>query len=255
MPAVAGLPAVDPRRRGAPLSTVMSHWYVISRFGESSLLLPCAALLYLWMHYAGEPRAARNWLACFAGAAALTLASKLAFMGWGIGVQALDFTGFSGHSMMAAAVLPVLGQRLVATRRPGLAAIGMLAGGGMALLVGYSRLMLDAHTPSEVVGGLSIGLAASLGFLRLCGTAPRSAAPVTVALAIATLMLGLPATGAHAPTHRWLEQLAVYLSGRDRPFRREDWPASTALRAPRPGDGARLLRLDPTGTRPRAARQ
>ena len=37
-----------------------------------------------------------------------TTASKVAFIGWGLGLSALDFTGISGHAMIASAVYPLL---------------------------------------------------------------------------------------------------------------------------------------------------
>lgn len=206
----------------------MWHWSLISRFGETSLLLPCALLLYLWLRHGGESRAARIWLTCFTAAAATTLLSKLAFMGWGIGMRALDFTGLSGHSMMAAATLPVLLHRFASPRNAWLGWMAALCGFAAAVLIGYSRLMLQVHSVSEVAGGLLTGMGASIAFLWLTARTPRRGAPVLLALAIATLMLALPASGLHAPTHAWLEQLATYLSGRERPFRREDWPAPVA---------------------------
>jgi len=38
---------------------------------------------------------------------AIVSASKLAFMGWGIGIRELDFTGFSGHSALFAVFWPI----------------------------------------------------------------------------------------------------------------------------------------------------
>lgn len=202
----------------------MSPWFLISRFGETTLLLPCALLLYLWLRQVGEARAARTWLIHFSAAALVTLASKLAFMGWGLGSPALDFTGLSGHSMMAAAVFPVLAHRFLPAARGAGAVVALGTGIAMALLVGYSRLAVDAHSVSEVFGGLAAGMAASLGFLARTAHWPRQPAPPAVAMAIVVLMLALPATGAHAPTTEWLENMAISLSGRERPFRRVDWP-------------------------------
>ncbi len=209
----------------------MWHWHLISRFGDAALLLPCAALLLLSLCHRGEWRAARDWCLAFAAAAGLTLASKLAFIGWGIGVPALDFTGFSGHSMMAASVLPVLLHRLAPGRRPRLGWIAATLGASLALLVGYSRLPLGAHSLSEVVGGLALGFAVSGGYLLATAPRRRQRRPprwrrsprAPLLLLIGALLLGVPASGAHAPTEQWIEQIALYLSGRARPFQREDW--------------------------------
>ncbi|UZN52308.1 phosphatase PAP2 family protein [Cupriavidus cauae] len=209
----------------------MWHWHLISRFGDAALLLPCAALLLLSLCHRGEWRAARDWCLAFAADAGLTLASKLAFIGWGIGVPALDFTGFSGHSMMAASVLPVLLHRLAPGRRPRLGWIAATLGASLALLVGYSRLPLGAHSLSEVVGGLALGFAVSGGYLLATAPRRRQRRPprwrrsrrAPLLLLIGALLLGVPASGAHAPTEQWIEQIALYLSGRARPFQREDW--------------------------------
>jgi hypothetical protein len=60
----------------------MNLWNLITRFGDSSLLLPCALLIYGWLLYRREGGDAQRWLLLFPPAASLTLASKLAFMGW-----------------------------------------------------------------------------------------------------------------------------------------------------------------------------
>jgi membrane-associated phospholipid phosphatase len=200
----------------------MWHWQFLSRFGETTLLLPCAAMLYAWFRYSREAATARQWLCAFVTAAGLTLLSKLAYMGWGIGVPSLDFTGFSGHSMMAAAVLPVVLHRLVPTRPAWLPLAAASGGVLLAAGVSVSRLVLGVHSVSEVAGGLALGLSASVWCIALShGNARRTAPPVAIALTLA-LVLGLPVSGATAPTHRWLEEIAVYLSHRDRPFGRDE---------------------------------
>jgi membrane-associated phospholipid phosphatase len=199
----------------------MWHWQFLSRFGETTLLLPCAVMLYAWFRYSREAATARQWLCAFVAAAGLTLLSKLAYMGWGIGVPSLDFTGFSGHSMMAAAVLPVVLHRLVPARPAWLALAAASVGVMMAAGVSVSRLALGVHSLSEVAGGLVLGLGASIWCIALShGTARRTAPPLAIALMLC-LVLGLPASGATAPTHHWLEQIAVYLSHRDKPYDRD----------------------------------
>jgi membrane-associated phospholipid phosphatase len=200
----------------------MWHWQFITRFGETSLLFPAAALFFAWLIHCGELANARKWMATFGAAAAVALVSKLAFMGWGVGIAELDFTGFSGHSMMATAVLPVLFFRLAPTHRPRVALLAAAAGVVLALSVGLSRLALHAHSLSEVVGGLALGLAASLAFIGWSSARDQHQASTLASVLVAALLVAVPASGMRAPTHHWLERIAVCLSGRDKPFRRSD---------------------------------
>lgn len=141
----------------------MQSWVSITAFGDSAVLLPCAALMFLWLCASPITRGiAWRWGALFLGVAGLVAASKLAFMAWGWGIRRLDFIGISGHSAMAALVWPAL-LALVsggASRRLRLAAT---AGGLLlALLVAVSRLKLNAHSFAEVVSGFSVGAAAAV---------------------------------------------------------------------------------------------
>src|SRR6476661_1782264 len=96
---------------GVTSPSVFSHaaWQLVTRFGEAGILIPCALLLAGWLALATRDwRPVLGWLMPLAAAVALTTASKIAFLGFGLGIARLDFTGFSGHSMFAAAVYPML---------------------------------------------------------------------------------------------------------------------------------------------------
>lgn len=86
----------------------MHFWHVLTRLGEAQILLPLALLagLALMRTAQARPQAVR-WLSLLLAAAFVTTLSKVAFIGWGIGWRAFDFTGVSGHAMFAAAVYPV----------------------------------------------------------------------------------------------------------------------------------------------------
>jgi len=202
----------------------MHVWHLVSRFGESAYLLPSALVIALWLCHRNTTEGALRWLAAITVAAGITLASKLAFMGWGVGIRTVDFTGFSGHSAMSAAVLPVLLYLCAPASRPRLARLGAACGVALALLIGWSRLVLAAHSPSEVITGLALGLTASTVFLNWPGQdgLPRGVAPLAAALVCFTALQSLPVPGAFANTHRLVEKLAVYLSGRERPYRRDE---------------------------------
>lgn len=202
----------------------MNPWALISIFGESVFLLPCAGFLYLWMRWHGVAALAWHWLLAFTVAAGTVLVSKLAFMGWGIGSARLDFTGFSGHAMMAASILPVVFYVAMPARRPGLSLLAALAGVLLALAVGVSRLALHAHSVSEVVGGLALGFLVSLPIVLRHGL-PRGPRTMLLLCAMLASLLVLPVEGLAGATHVIVQDLAMRLSGRDRPFQRGEWAA------------------------------
>lgn len=194
-------------------------WSFTSRLGEMQLMLPIAFALIAWLFWAGEGRRAGLWLAMVALAVGITTASKIAFIGWGIGSARLNFTGFSGHAMHAAAVMPLLAGSVAAgsSRWVRLGAVTLAL--ALAMLVAISRIKLGAHSPSEaflgyLLGGLASSIALGLGH-------PPHAHPQRWLLAavFAALLLNssvLPTL----PTHDVVTRVALQLSGRDKPYTR-----------------------------------
>jgi len=234
-------------------AAVLQAWAQLSRLGEAQLLLPAQWLAAAWL--AAQPggrRPAVAWLAGTAVAAALTTASKVAFIGYGWGWAALDFTGVSGHAMFATAIWPVLGRLLggaagAPVRGALQAGAGTLSwshagpvgrpwgawlGWAVALGVAVSRVPLQAHSWSEVLCGSALGAAVALGVAR-AGPWPRVRLPWwTAPAALAAMAL---AVGGAPPsrTHDWVTRLALAQSGRAQPFLRADLHRSWAA-APRP---------------------
>ena len=199
-------------------------WLLITRLGEAQILLPMALAVSLWL---ARRRHAWPlvpwWLLLLGGAAGITLATKLAFIGWGIGSAAFDFTGISGHAMFAAAVLPPL-LGLTASRAPRpVRLLAWGAGGVLAAVVALSRLVIGVHSPSEVVAGFVLGLLVSAVVLTAAqGRRTLPSAPLGLP---ALLLLWVTRTPAAAPplnTHGLVTRMALSLSGRDEPFTRAE---------------------------------
>ncbi|PLP97054.1 phosphatase PAP2 family protein [Cupriavidus pauculus] len=207
----------------------MNRWELITQFGESAFLLPCACFLYAWMRWHGATGVARHWMLAFTATALVVLASKLAFMGWGIGSASLDFTGFSGHAMMAASILPVICYIAMPDSRPGLGLLAALGGVLLALAVGVSRLALHAHSVSEVVSGLALGFLVSLPIVVRHGV-PRSPRTMLAMCVLLAALMALPTGGLAGASHVMVQELAMFLSGRDRPYHRGEWAALLGTR-------------------------
>ena len=97
-------------------------------------------------------------------------------MGWGLGIRELDYTGFSGHSALSAAFWPIFLWLLSARISVGLRKVAVITGYVLAAVVGYSRLVIHAHSDSEVIAGLLLGAAGS----ALFGVAKRTSDPESV---------------------------------------------------------------------------
>ena len=198
-------------------------WHSITWFGDSGFLLPVAAWIAVWLGVRTVTRPiAWRWLAMFGTGGALVAASKIAFMGWGIGSAMLNFTGISGHTMLAASVWPVAFWLSAAHWQPRVRISAATLGWAFAALIGWSRLAIYAHSKSEVAAGFALGAAISALFLWRQHDRPIPRLHwVLLLISIASPMLFLR-PGTPAPTHDALELIAVRLAGTERPFTRAD---------------------------------
>jgi membrane-associated phospholipid phosphatase len=195
-------------------------WVFVSRFGEAQILLPAMLAALLWLALQPSSRLlAFNWLAAVLAATGLTTASKVAFIGFGIGYAPLDYTGISGHAMFSAAILPVLLRVPVAHAAPRRAAWASAIGYGLALLIAVSRIQVGAHSLVEVLLGNGLGLLASAWALRFAPP-PGRRPPLWLPAALALWMALLPGTAPPSTTHGMVTALALELSGRPAPYTR-----------------------------------
>lgn len=196
-------------------------WMHVTALGDSAVTLPCIGLIALWLLLSASTRGlAWHWMLLVAGVGAAVAASKLAFMMWGVGLSGLDFTGLSGHAAMSALVWPAL--------------LGLLAGRGgwvwrlcgtglgvlLAAAVAWSRVILHAHSVSEVVLGFALGAAFALWLLWRHGREWRLAwSPL---LALLPLLLVLPFVyGRHFPSQDILTTIARHMADGPLHTRRE----------------------------------
>ena len=195
----------------------MNWWQHLTDLGSLNVTAPIAVGIAAWLGVAHCVRLAGYWTAIFLGAMSLVVASKIAFLGWGIGSQALDFAGFSGHAARAAAVFRVAIGLLLHRQKPRLRNQGVLAGVLIAAAIAVSRVVVGAHSVSEAASGCLLGLAAALLFIDRARAAVNfRPGPVLVAI---------------TPENRSAHDPAV--AGRDRAY-----PVRQRPRLAAPGLGA-----------------
>jgi membrane-associated phospholipid phosphatase len=200
----------------------MLNWISVTRLADTVVMLPAAVLCLIWLMMGGASRLALWWCVLLSAGLILVAATKIAFLGWGIGISALDFTGISGHAMRATAIMPVLLYLVFINAswrwRVGAIKAGMVFG----VLIGVSRLVVHVHSPTEVVAGCLLGAVVSSTFLRMMLRVPQ---PVLqprkrYALPLLVLLLVPVFTAKPAPTERWMDAIAMTLSGHEKLYSR-----------------------------------
>lgn len=198
----------------------MSFWILFTKLADNNVLVPLAVMLAGWLVYVRRSRAAVVWLFLFCAGLGIVAASKIAYVGWGIGIASLDFKGFSGHATRAAAVAPVLTYLLLQGRSRFALSITLVVASVFGIAIAISRLILHEHSVSEVISGLLLGSIVGYSFLAW------NRAPHIVVLhrnfIAACILIAIPGLLAKpAPTQHWIESVALYLSGHDQPYPRQ----------------------------------
>ncbi len=206
----------------------MSHsadgviWHLITEAGGVQVLGTLGIVLALWLCFERQWRLAWQWCLGYGAVMALVIASKVLFIGWGIGSSALDFTGFSGHAMRACAAGPVLAFLLFYHAPPRWRNAATVVGLLLGCLISYSRLVVKAHSVSEVLSGAALGLALAAWFLARVGT--KQAFRFNLILIVVGLSgLLIMRHSEPLPTHGLMVKMTLKLTGHARPFVRQGW--------------------------------
>lgn len=205
-------------------------WQLLTRLGEFQMLLPAMVLVLipLWRR-APDRSLALQWLLALGGAALVTLVSKLAFLGWGVGSTSLNFTGVSGHAMFAGALYPLTFGVLASQRARWLQRLAVGLGCCLAVIVGVSRVVVGAHSGSEVVLGLLLGGAVSMWVIVRSGL-PREGVGALIPILVLAWFLLSPVHTPQLQTHSWVTRLSLALSGQPAPYTRMDLLRATPSR-------------------------
>jgi membrane-associated phospholipid phosphatase len=210
-----------------PLATIVTN------LGAAGVMAPVLAMTCLGLWRSGQSAAATRWLVLVAIGGTVVLATKIAFLAFGLGIPQLDFTGVSGHTTLATAILPVWLRALLGgeRRETRLALAGMLVGLALGALVGWSRVDVGAHSPSEAVLGWMLGAAIAYLTIRVLN-GQIAASWLTRGAGLILLLTLSPTLSSYLPTHQWERELAMAISGRETVYTR----ATRCLRCepPRP---------------------
>lgn len=200
----------------------MYWWHVLSLAGSLAVTGPIGVAIAVFLIAGRQWRLMLAWVALFGVGMALVVITKIAFMGWAIGVESVQFAGFSGHAMRATAVYPVAGYLLLRSSGAWARWLGAGAGVLLSIMIAVSRVPVLAHSVSEAVTGAILGLLVAAAFIWYANREQRWAMSRMFAVLCLPIVLVAPRVEP-IPAEAWIEQAAMYLSGRDRPYTRAIW--------------------------------
>ncbi|VXC33941.1 Phosphoesterase PA-phosphatase related protein [Burkholderia sp. 8Y] len=183
--------------------------WIFSNLGDAALLLPLALVCALWLRSV-DMRLAVRWAVLLALGMGLVGLSKILYAGCGLELSAVNFRMISGHTMLAASIYTVAGGLLAGSLGGWWYRLGAAGGLGLAALIGASRIIQDAHTPSEVVVGWLLGAAIATMLLVRVFEQPRKM-PRAVVAGVGLLAVSSIAYGHHAPFQRLIEHYSWWL--------------------------------------------
>lgn len=182
---------------------------LVTHFGATVLLAPFALLVAAWLCYAAGAREALLWCGCVAGVGVVTALGKIYLAACDL--RLIDVHSPSGHSAFSAiayggfTVIAMSGSRSL---RANLFRIGIAL---WVLLIGYSRVVVRAHTPAEVVAGLLIGGIAVAVFAGLYRGRVRPPYLLAGAMLLALALVALAMPNQVFTLEGWLHRLARML--------------------------------------------
>ena len=194
-----------------------AYWQFITHLGSASLLLPFFGIALIELWFSHQKSAIFLWILALAIGVMLTLISKVLFLGWGIGIASLNFTGISGHAFLATSIIPIVFYSFSGGLQVKAKNIGFWLGLILSLLVGISRIVLGMHSWSEVVSGWILGLTVCVFALSVIKYNEKPYSYLHLTIMVFLIALG-STTPNYLPTHDLETKLALYLSGHDKPF-------------------------------------
>lgn len=190
--------------------------YIID-IGHTAVMIPLAGTIAAWLVTNREWKLAFCWSFMFASGLSIVALSKIAFLGWGVEMQFMDFKALSGHAFRATVVLPTLFYVALQDTSIRWRRTGLLLGSVLSITVALLLIIFNFHTPSEVIITCFFGAIIDVVFIRFAKTLHRAndspwAMPVSIITFIVIHSLKPSLINPR------LVDVALFLSGREYPY-------------------------------------
>ena len=189
-------------------------WRALIYIGDGAVLMPCAALLFVWLIATpATRRAGWRWLVAVLLVGGGVALSNALYMVSGWHPAGWNFIGLSGHAALSFLFWPSAGALVTGRNRTGLRAVMIGLGLVVALAISLSSWVSGDHSASEVVVGAVWGGVVAMVFLTLTWRQVAEA-PLARKWMIARMLLVVLFTFGHQfPSERVLGWIAVRVGG------------------------------------------
>ena len=189
----------------------------VTDFADQAVILPVAAVVLLILLAQRRWRVAGAWMLAVPGVLGTLLVLKIACYACGWLMPAFDLNQLalrspSGHVASAAVVSSGVvalqaGRLRVGRLRVGAVSAALATALAAAGVIGATRVLLGAHSMSEVVVATAVGGAGALAFARLSGRhlQEKSGLPIAAAAAIMLVVFH----GSHLPAEAVIQSAAA----------------------------------------------
>lgn len=193
--------------------TMLRVWHALIYLGDGAVLLPCAALLFVWLIAApATRRSGWLWLAAVLLVSGGVASSKVLYMVSGWQPAGWNFIGLSGHAALSFLFWPCAGALVIGPDRTGLRATTVVLGAGLALAISASSWVLRDHSLSEVVLGALWGTVVATVFLTLTWAHVTKTPMARKGMIASMVLLVMIAFGHEFPSTRVLGWVALRVS-------------------------------------------
>lgn len=210
----------------------MQSSFSITPYMGITVMIPVLLLVAAWLNFSASRRVAQLWLAIVALAYGAVMISKVAFKGWGHGLETFNIAVFSGHAMNACLVMPVALSLLVRQWRPLLRWPVAAAAWVWGWYFSVTIVAPTVHPVSEAIAGALIGTLGSLSFLALIERVTIRPLPAR-AMAMGLTVIAVCASFPKYTAEGVLNHFATTLSGAEEPYLKPHWHESPTAQSSR----------------------
>ena len=193
--------------------TTLRVWHALIYLGDGAVLIPCAALIFVWLiAVPATRRTGWRWLVAALLVSGGVALSKLLYMVSGWHPAGWNFISLSGHAALSFLLFPAAAALVTSRNKQALRIVAVALGGCLALAISISSWVLRVHSLAEVALGSLWGALVAAVFLTITWRHVAQAPSQRRWTIVSMLLLVMVAFRHEFPSTRALRWIALQVS-------------------------------------------